>query len=120
MNFFRKGKIIFIYLVEKRGKNGIGFDLRIIIFQLFAHYKGSMDANTLPGPSFKFGIRPVNPVSVRVKLIERNFIPYKEYDDDAAGDGQCQSEYIDEWEDLIFKNVSKGDLKIIAKHNEID
>ena len=51
-----------------------------------------------------------------MKFIEGDFISYKKNDNDAAGDGKRQSEYVDEWEYLIFENVPQGDPKIIAKH----
>jgi len=51
-----------------------------------------------------------------MKLVEGEFISDEKNDNYTASYGQRQSEDIDEGKDLIFKNVAKRNLNIIAKH----
>jgi hypothetical protein len=51
-----------------------------------------------------------------MKLIKGKFVANKENNDYAAGYGQGQPKYIDKRKDLVFKNISKSDFKIVTKH----
>ena len=51
-----------------------------------------------------------------MKLVISKFIAYEENDQDSAGNGQGETEYVDKWEYLVFKNISHCNFKVIAKH----
>jgi hypothetical protein len=51
-----------------------------------------------------------------MERVEGEFIPDEKNDDYTTSYGQRQSEDIDEGKDLIFINVAKRNLYIIAKH----
>jgi hypothetical protein len=58
-------------------------------------------------------VNPVSPVTIALKLVIAQFVPYPKENEHTAGHTDSQARYVNDGKTLVFDQLADGDLEVV-------